>query len=127
VTAVRSSADLDSQSLTYSKVDSTGDPVLNHLILIQAELQNLRTEIKELRSSKSPGTVPEADWLKPEDMAKLVNVPVRTLQGWHRRGRLPEGSTRQVVRGSGGRVDNLYHRETVITAVSSGFVFGVKD
>jgi len=109
-----------------SLISAGGDLIVNHLLLIQSELQDLRRELRDLRSDQQPkGRLADAEWLKPGDMAALLNVPVRTLQGWHRRHRVPADAVKQVTNGR--RTDNLFHRERMIKAVSSGVVYGATD
>jgi len=106
-----------------SLLSAGGDLIVSHLLLIQSELQDLRREVQELRSARKPqGPMADAEWLKPSDMAAVLGVPVRTLQGWHRRHRVPADAVKQAVNGS--RRDNLFHRERTIKAVSSGVVYG---
>ena len=109
-----------------SLFQASGDTVVNHLLLIQGELQALRRELHELRADRQPkGRLADAEWLKPGDMAAILNVPVRTLQGWHRRNRVPVDAIKQVTNGR--RVDNLFHRERMVKAVSSGVVYGAAE
>lgn len=96
--------------------------ILNHLTLIESQLQAVQRTIDELQP-KGQAALPEGLWLKPADAAALLNVPVRTLQSYVRQNRVPEDAIRTVHRAK--RVDRLFHREKLLAARDSGVLYGV--
>ncbi len=75
-------------------------------VLILGELQDLRHEIKQLKTGAAIGGAKQ--WLKPAEFSKLCGLSVRTLQIYAKEGRLSSRAVRHVKRGSS--FTNEFHR-----------------
>lgn len=75
-------------------------------VLILGELQNLRHEIKHLKTGAETGGGKQ--WLKPSEFSKLCGLSTRTLAIYANEGRLSDRAVRRVKRGSS--FTNEFHR-----------------
>lgn len=79
-------------------------------MLILGELQDLRHEIKHLKTGAEVGG--SKQWLKPAEFSKLCGLSTRTLAIYANEGRLSDRAVRRVRRGSS--FTNEFHRAIAI-------------
>jgi hypothetical protein len=79
-------------------------------VLILGELQDLRHEIKQLKTGAATGGGKQ--WLKPSEFAKLCGLSVRSLALYAKQRRLSDRAVRRVKRGSS--FTNEFHRAVAL-------------
>lgn len=79
-------------------------------VLILGELQDLRHEIKQLKTGSETGG--SKVWLKPAEFSKLCGLTTRTLAIYANEGRFSARAVRRVKRGSS--FTNEFHRTMAI-------------
>jgi hypothetical protein len=83
--------------------------------IIIAELQNIRSEIQQIKSGASVGGTKQ--WLKPSEFAKLCGLSTRTLSLYASTGRFSDRAVRRVKRGSG--FLNQFHRKIAMEEIQN--------
>ena len=84
-------------------------------VVIIGQLQDLRNEIKQLKSDAAKGGGKQ--WLKPAEFSRLCGLTTRTLAIYANEGRLSDRAVRRVKRGSS--FTNEFHRSIALDELQS--------
>lgn len=84
-------------------------------LVIIGELQDLRSEIKQLKADAATGGGKQ--WLKPAEFSKLCRLTTKTLGIYANEGRFSNRAVRRVKRGSS--FTNEFHRTIALDELQS--------